>query len=206
FNHKVLSIDRSEDYSKTGKWKITYLNEKDEENVEIFDGVLLASGHHSEARWPSPFPGQDKFTGKLLHSHDYYTHKGFEDQVVAVVGIGNSGGDLAVELSRIAKQVYLVTRRGTWICNRLIKGGYPADAALVTRKGNFVRSLLPLNMVNDTMEKLLSQTLNHEAYGLKPAHRVLSAHPTCNDELANRLANKTVKIKPNIKEFTQNGI
>uniref|UniRef100_A0A914PXJ2 Flavin-containing monooxygenase n=1 Tax=Panagrolaimus davidi TaxID=227884 RepID=A0A914PXJ2_9BILA len=32
------------------------------------------------------------------------------------------------------------------------------------------------------------------------------AHPTCNDELANRLANKTVKIKPNIKEFTESGI
>uniref|UniRef100_A0A914QKX3 Flavin-containing monooxygenase n=1 Tax=Panagrolaimus davidi TaxID=227884 RepID=A0A914QKX3_9BILA len=35
---------------------------------------------------------------------------------------------------------------------------------------------------------------------------VFFAHPTCNDELANRLANKTVKIKPNIKEFTESGI
>ena len=36
--------------------------------------------------------------------------------------------------------------------------------------------------------------------------KIFSAHPTCNDELANRLANKTVKIKPNIKEFTEHGI
>lgn len=31
--------------------------------------------------------------------------EGFEDKVVAVVGIGNSGGDVAVELSKVAKQV-----------------------------------------------------------------------------------------------------
>lgn len=30
---------------------------------------------------------------------------GLENKVVAVVGIGNSGGDVAVELSKMAKQV-----------------------------------------------------------------------------------------------------
>lgn len=30
---------------------------------------------------------------------------GMDDKVVVVVGIGNSGGDIAVELSKVAKQV-----------------------------------------------------------------------------------------------------
>ena len=40
-----------------------------------------------------------------MHSHSYRDHVGFEDKRVVIVGIGNSGGDCAVELSRIAKNV-----------------------------------------------------------------------------------------------------
>ena len=42
-------------------------------------------------------------------------------------GIGNSGGDIAVELSRHSSQVFLSTRRGAWVLSRLGKGGEPAD-------------------------------------------------------------------------------
>uniref|UniRef100_A0AC34FZG0 Flavin-containing monooxygenase n=1 Tax=Panagrolaimus sp. ES5 TaxID=591445 RepID=A0AC34FZG0_9BILA len=145
---------------------------KDDENVEIFNGVLLASGHHSEPRWPSPFPGQDIFQGDITHSHDYHSHQGYEDKIISVVGIGNSGGDIAVELSRIAKQVYLVTRRGTWVCNRLLNGGYPRDASM-TRKDIFLRGITSFDKLNDTLEAKLNQSMNHEAYGLKPKHRFL---------------------------------
>ena len=54
---------------------------------------------------PFLFPGLDSFKGKVVHTHDYRDHVGYEDKRVVVVGIGNSGGDVAVELSRIAKQV-----------------------------------------------------------------------------------------------------
>lgn len=55
-----------------------------------------------------------------MHAHDYkdwrgiiYFRKfrfckadsGFENQTIVVVGVGNSGCDIAVELSRVAKQV-----------------------------------------------------------------------------------------------------
>ena len=42
---------------------------------------------------------------QVLHSHDYRKPAGFEDKRVLVIGIGNSGGDVATELSRIASQV-----------------------------------------------------------------------------------------------------
>ncbi|PIO58611.1 hypothetical protein TELCIR_19948 [Teladorsagia circumcincta] len=54
---------------------------------------------------PTPWPGQELFKGRMIHSHSYRSHIGYEDKVVVVVGTGNSGGDLVVELSRIAKQV-----------------------------------------------------------------------------------------------------
>lgn len=50
------------------------------------------------------FEGEEKFEGKIIHSHDYRDHHGYEDKRVVVVGIGNSGGDVAAELGKIAKQ------------------------------------------------------------------------------------------------------
>ena len=40
-----------------------------------------------------------------MHSHNYKDFAGYENKGVVVIGIGNSGGDIAVELGRCAKQV-----------------------------------------------------------------------------------------------------
>lgn len=141
-----------------------------------------------------------------MHSHDYTDHRGFEDKNVVIIGVGNSGGDLAVELSRIAKNVYLVSRRGAWIVNRISEDGYPFDAQFNRRLGNLVRSFVPLSIVSTVFERKIEKNFNHEFYGLKPKHRISAAHPTINDELPNRLANRTIKIKPNIAKFTEKKI
>lgn len=207
FNHRVLNIERNLDYETTGKWKINFLDDKQNEKSEIFDGVLLATGHHSVPNIPIPWPGQENFKGKISHSHDYHDFKGFEDKIVVIVGIGNSGGDIAVELSRVARQVHLVTRRGTWLRRRLVDEGFPVD---FSGRNRFVETLalkiFPLSYINKKQEKQASKWFNHEIYGLKPKHAILATHPTVNDELPNRLANGTVKIRPNIREFTETGI
>lgn len=51
------------------------------------------------------FSGIDTFKGKYIHSRDYKTPDEWRNKKVVVVGIGNSGGDIAVELSRVTKQV-----------------------------------------------------------------------------------------------------
>ena len=70
----------------------------------MFDGVLVCTGHHAEKNIPT-FPGLDKFTGKVTHTHDYKDYHGYENKRVLIIGIGNSGGDVATELSRISSQV-----------------------------------------------------------------------------------------------------
>ena len=206
FNHCVTNIERADDYAQTGKWKVTFLDKDKNNRSEIFDGVLLANGHHAIPNVPEPWPGQEKFKGRITHSHDYHDHIGFEDKVVAVVGIGNSGGDLCVELSRVAKQVYLVTRRGAWLMRRLVDQGLPADGNITRLQLNMYLKFFPVSYINRKMEETALNWFNHEIYGLKPKFPILSAHPTMNDELPNRLANGTVRIKPNIKEFTEHGI
>lgn len=74
--------------------------------MKIYDAVLGCTGHHVNPYW-AKIKGLDNglFKGQVIHSHSYKDSRGFEDQRVLVVGIGNSGGDIAAELSRTAEKV-----------------------------------------------------------------------------------------------------
>ncbi|GFN88298.1 dimethylaniline monooxygenase [n-oxide-forming] [Plakobranchus ocellatus] len=106
FCTEVIQVKRAKDFPKTGRWEVTYRNNgTSEEKTVIFDGVLMCSGHHGEKYIPD-IPSLRDFQGQVLHTHDYRVPSGFEDKKVLIVGIGNSAGDVAVELSHVAKQVW----------------------------------------------------------------------------------------------------
>ncbi|KFR14474.1 Dimethylaniline monooxygenase [N-oxide-forming] 5, partial [Opisthocomus hoazin] len=159
---------------------------------------------HQEAKHPSSLSaGIDKFKGRYLHSRDYKDAQDFTDKRVVVIGIGNSGSDLAVEISHTAKQVFLSTRRGAWVLNRVGDRGYPFDVVLTTRMKTFLQKMVTTSMVNAFVEKQLNARFDHSHYGLKPKHRALDQHPTINDDLPNRIISGRVLVKPNVQEFTE---
>lgn len=135
---------------------------------------MLCSGHHATPNIPKPYPGQETFKGRIIHSHDYKTYQGYEEKNVVVVGIGNSGGDCAVELSRVSKQVYLSTRRGAWIVNRLVDRGEPSDMVKSTKYNIAKMGMMPVGLLRWMAERGINQKLDHEKYGLKPKHSPFS--------------------------------
>src|SRR6478672_5956632 len=65
-----------------GTWTLT-LGGGDAREVERFDYLLVANGHHWDARWPEPaFPGADTFAGTQIHAHDYRDDELFRDRDV----------------------------------------------------------------------------------------------------------------------------
>ncbi|KFW76863.1 Dimethylaniline monooxygenase [N-oxide-forming] 5, partial [Phalacrocorax carbo] len=151
---------------------------------------------HQEAKHPSTPPtGIEKFKGRYLHSRDYKDPQDFTGKRVVVIGIGNSGLDLAVEISQTAKQVFLSTRRGAWILNRVGDQGYPIDTILTTRMKVFLQMLLGPSMASDYAEKQMSARFDHS--------QILDQHPSINDDLPNRIISGKVLVKPNIREFTE---
>ncbi len=50
-------------------------------------------------------PGHETFSGRCLHSWEYKDADACRGKRVVVVGIGNSGGDIAAEISRSAEKV-----------------------------------------------------------------------------------------------------
>ncbi|XP_050404855.1 flavin-containing monooxygenase 5 [Patella vulgata] len=206
FETEVLSVKRSDDFDETGRWDIQVKDLKTGKTEDlVFDGVLVCTGHHADKNEPV-FSGMDEFEGKIVHSHDYRHYAGYEGKRVIVVGIGNSGGDAAVELSRVASQVFLSTRRGSWVLNRVSDNGLPVDMIKFNRVAALMQRIVPTSLLNGFLKKVLNSRFDHAAYSMKPDHQPLSQHPTVNDELPNRIICGSVKVKTDIKRLTKNSV
>lgn len=76
-----------------------------------------------------------------------------------------------VAFLHLFRQVFLSTRTGAWVVNRVSDNGYPLDVVHFTRFKNMLRHLLPLCLMNQWGENKLNARFNHENYGVKPQFR-----------------------------------
>jgi hypothetical protein len=61
--------------------------------------VVVATGYDRSPLVP-PWPGLETFEGKLIHSAEYRGAGNFQDREVLVIGAGNTGTEIAVQLHR----------------------------------------------------------------------------------------------------------
>jgi len=59
--------------------------------------AIVATGHYNDPIMPR-WPGAENFGGRLLHSHEYRSGREFEGRRALVIGIGNSGAEIATDL------------------------------------------------------------------------------------------------------------
>ncbi|XP_062858214.1 si:dkey-239i20.4 isoform X1 [Trichomycterus rosablanca] len=202
FQTKVLSVTQRHDFSCSGQWDVVTKNRDGHEETLVFDAVLVCSGHFTHPFTPlSAFPGIDTFSGKCYHSWEYKDPHPFVGKKVVVIGIGNSGGDIAVEISRVAEKTFLSTRKGAWVVGRLAKNGLPLDTMMVTRSNALLLQLFPRALLNWAVERSYNQKYNHRLYSLQPRHRILDQRPVINDDLPGRILQGALEVKPNIREF-----
>ncbi|CAI9111983.1 OLC1v1012339C1 [Oldenlandia corymbosa var. corymbosa] len=72
---------------------------------ELFDAVVVANGHYCQP-YLSPIKGMEDWKRKQMHSHVYRTPDPFKNEVVVVVGNSQSGQDISMELTKMAKEVH----------------------------------------------------------------------------------------------------
>lgn len=162
--------------------------------TQRYRAVLVCNGHHWNPKWPN-FPGT--FSGRQFHSRYYRTPDSLEGLNVLIVGIGNSGADIACEVSQVARQTFLSTRRSAHIVPRHVLGR-PADRWVTP-----LSSRLPLRLQRLFYRILLRLARgDQENYGVpRPDHKLLSAHPTLSDNLLDLVAQSRIIMKPDVKEL-----
>lgn len=206
FKTTVFSVTKCQDFNVSGQWEVVTLHEGKQESA-IFDAVMVCTGFLTNPHLPlGCFPGIQTFKGQYFHSRQYKHPDIFKDKRVLVVGMGNSGTDIAVEASHLAKKVFLSTTGGAWVISRVFDSGYPWDMVFTTRFQNFIRNSLPTPIVTWLVAKKMNSWFNHENYGLVPKDRIQLREPVLNDELPGRIITGKVFIRPSIKEVKENSV
>lgn len=207
FQTRVKRVGQRPDFPVSGQWDVETVNQDGHEEHHVFDAVMVCSGHYTHPYLPmSEFTGSETFTGECFHSWEYKDAERCKGKRVLVVGIGNSGGDIAVEISRSAEKTFLSTRNGAWVAGRMSNNGLPLDMARITRFYGTLIRLLPSRLFSWMMERTLNQKYDHRLYRLRPRHRVMDRRPVINDELPYQILLGGVIIKPNIKAFTESQV
>lgn len=205
--HSVTRVSPTSDHSDTGQWELVVHDlEEDTTLVDTFDAVMVCTGYdHTPVM--ADFPGlRDRFRGRVMHVREYKRPIGFFGAKVLVIGLGNSGCDVAVELSAIADAVYVSTRRGCWTIPRVGSRGEPFDVVNVRRSWNWMFHWLPYSIVCSVCEREANQRFDHARYNLAARHRIHGQHATISDTLPSKILNGTVVVKGDVRCFTEDGV
>lgn len=117
FNTTVMDVRPAPDYApEEPRWEI----ETATGEVIEHDSVIVASGHLTKPLEVDMF--RDEFEGEYLHSHHYKEPAKFADKRVCVVGVGNSGLDIASDICTTAERTVLVGRTTPMVIPKLIFG------------------------------------------------------------------------------------
>lgn len=188
FSCKVERIQPQPD----GAWEVTL----QDGTSRIYRAVVVANGHLWDPRH-ADFPGS--FDGEQVHSHHYRTAEPYAGKNVLVIGIGNSGVDIAVDVCKAARRTFLSTRRSAWVLPKYIMG-LPVDRW----SAFFARKLYLPTPVTRTLVRWLAflVTGNQQRFGVpKPQHAIWREHATLSQELLPYCGHGWIRMKPNVRRL-----
>ncbi len=156
------------------------------------DNLIVATGNYWCPRLPN-FSGE--FTGRIMPSREYKSPDQFREKHVVVVGNGNTGCDIAVELGHVAKKVYLSVREGRFLMPKFMFGVPSDEVGDWTFKWGMPRWL----------RAALSWFPMHLSVGPlnlaglpKPVHKLFARQPIMNTQLPQAIGHGRVVVKPQI--------
>lgn len=101
FNCEVIAIKKA----VADRWRVETLGG----TSYLATRVIIGTGMNRLTNVPT-FTGQDNFAGEIIHSRQYKNVTPYRDKKVLVIGMGNTGAELALDLSEAAAATYLSVR------------------------------------------------------------------------------------------------
>ncbi|KAJ8530739.1 hypothetical protein K7X08_023620 [Anisodus acutangulus] len=100
------------------KWNVNATNVvSGEKELYACDFLVLATGENNECYIPKGL-GLENFKGEIIHSSEYKSGKKYEEKEVLVVGSGNSGMEIAFDLSNYGSIPSIVVRSPVHVLTR----------------------------------------------------------------------------------------
>ncbi len=174
-----------------GGWRL-HTSRGAEEEVRA---IVVATGSNWQPMMPD-WPGAEGFSGRIRHSVSYRNPAGLEGKRVLIVGLGNTGGDIACDIAPVAARTAISVRRGYHLIPKHIFG-VPAD--VFADRGPPLPLWLRQRIFGLLIRLIVGDLTRH---GMpEPDHRLLETHPLLCEQLIHHLRHGDVEILPDVAGF-----
>ena len=197
FGQNVVAVEHV-----AGEWRTATENA-----IYISPNLVIATGYNSQPYQPV-WPGQAQFGGPIVHSSAYRNGEPYRGKRVLVVGFGNSGGEIAIDLwEHGARPVVLAVRSPVNVIPRDLFG-IPAMAfAIAQRKlPPSIADALNAPFVRRRYGDLAQYGLSKAAEG--PLTQIAKRRriPLIDVGTVRLIRSGEIKVRPGISEFTERGV
>ncbi len=168
--------------------------------------VVVATGWADFPYRPT-WPGQDAFRGEILHSSAYRNPGPYAGKRVLVVGFGNSGGEIALDLAEAKVDVALAVRGPVQILPRDLLG-FPilswaiAQRFLPARVSDFINAPV-IRLAVGSLEKL---GLQRAAKGPRRMIEEDGRVPLLDIGTVAKIRDGSIRVRGAIARFTPDGV
>jgi cation diffusion facilitator CzcD-associated flavoprotein CzcO len=197
FNETVISIK-----SEKEEWEV--MTESGEKIIA--ENVIIATGINRIPHVPV-FKNQEIFQGKILHSIDYKNTEPFERQKVIVIGMGNTGAELALDLSEKNIDTTLAVRSPITIVPRDVNGRPVQLTARALAKipfgiGDWLGTQIRKVVIGDLTKYGVPLSKQHPVVQLRETGKT----PVIDLGTVQQIKNGKIKIVGKIDRFFEKGI
>jgi cation diffusion facilitator CzcD-associated flavoprotein CzcO len=184
-----------------GSWEV-----RTQDTVYQASNLVVATGYNREPYLPD-WDGQSSFRGTCMHSSQYKNGEAFKNQKVLVVGFGNSGGEIAIDLWEHGAQPALAVRGPVNVIPRELFGIPILTISILQRN-------LPPRLADALNAPILGAVVGDLArYGLRkfpggPLTQIqrVSRIPLIDVGTIKLIKEGQVRVYPGIERFTEDGV
>lgn len=135
-NHRLLeNIQLNTQVLKTAKstkgtWNVVFQKSDGQKFEKEYRALIVASGKNNKENAKIPKEYLDLLKGNqkisYFHSSSYRNPNQFKNQTILIIGTGNSGSEIATEVSQVARKTLMLVRTAPWVVPLRVLGR-PAD-------------------------------------------------------------------------------
>ncbi|VAI14563.1 unnamed protein product [Triticum turgidum subsp. durum] len=170
--------------------------------------LVVATGENAEPVWPDGVEGMDVYRGTVMHTSTYKRGDEFTGKKVLVVGCGNSGMEVSLDLCDNGAKASMVVRDKLHVLPRDILGISTFGLSV------FLLKWLPMKWV-DALFLFFSRLIlgDTEKYGLQrpkigplQIKKSTGKTPVLDIGALRKIGDGDIKVVPAINRFTESGV
>ncbi len=168
--------------------------------------LVVATGYNHTPLAPS-WPGQETFRGTVIHSAQYRNGAPFKGKKILVVGIGNTGGEIAIDLHEHGATAAIAVRGPVHVVPRDFMGRPVQQTAIwLSYLPLWLRDAISLRVSKHVFGDLSDIGLRRPPYG--PSTQVVkhAKIPLIDVGTIGLLRSGVLKSHPDVVRFTETGV